>query len=126
VLLSQRRPSRQWRARRDQDAVHGVPALVLQTPVRAGTCRGDGMSRIPPDWVKHDLWRDLEHFPPKWAPVRRRKCDQTKESRACSDSIGSKHALARRTVRDQTRLELRAPAELVPEEYIASPKLRLD
>jgi maleamate amidohydrolase len=22
-----------------------------------------------------------EHFPPKWAPVRRRKCDQTKESR---------------------------------------------
>jgi hypothetical protein len=28
----------------------------------------------------------LEHFPPKWAPVRRRKCDQTKESRTCSDS----------------------------------------
>ena len=35
----------------------------------------------------------VEHFPPKWVPVRRRKCDQPKESRACSDSIGSKHAL---------------------------------
>src|SRR5208282_4724115 len=33
-------------------------------------------------------WRRRE-----WAPVRRRKCDQTKESRACFNSIGSKHAL---------------------------------
>jgi len=24
----------------------------------------------------------LEHFPPKWMPVRRRKCDQHSESRA--------------------------------------------
>jgi len=58
-----------------------------------------------PDFIKRDLrWCQgnmqylrllsrLEHFPPKWVPVRRRKCDQTKESRACSDSIGSKHAL---------------------------------
>ena len=44
-------------------------------------------------WLK-DIGRwSLEHFPPKWAPVRPRKCDQTKESRACSDSIGSKYAL---------------------------------
>jgi len=44
-------------------------------------------------WLK-DIGRwSLEHFPPKWAPVRPRICDQTKESRACSDSIGSKHAL---------------------------------
>src|SRR5579871_183115 len=34
--------------------------------------------------------------------------------------------LARRTVRDQARLELRAPAELVPEEYIVLPELRLE
>src|ERR1700687_1007645 len=25
----------------------------------------------------------LEHFPAKWEPVRRRKCDNAKESRAC-------------------------------------------
>ncbi|HXQ39943.1 MAG TPA: protein-disulfide reductase DsbD domain-containing protein [Candidatus Udaeobacter sp.] len=37
----------------------------------------------------------LEHFPPKWTPIRRRKCDQTKESGACSDSIGSEHAPVR-------------------------------
>src|SRR5579883_1455223 len=36
----------------------------------------------------------LEHFPPKWMPVRRRKCDQTKESRACPDSAESGRALA--------------------------------
>ena len=35
----------------------------------------------------------LEHFPTKWIPVRRRKCDQTKELERRSDSIGSKSAL---------------------------------
>src|SRR3954467_11234910 len=29
----------------------------------------------------------LEHFPAKWEPVRRRKCDNAKESRACPASI---------------------------------------
>jgi len=38
-------------------------------------------SRVLP-WGRH-----LEHFPPKWMPVRRRKCDKTNESRAGSDSI---------------------------------------
>jgi nickel/cobalt exporter len=45
----------------------------------------------------------LEHFPAKACPgldpgceaVRRRKCDQTKESRACPDSNGTGHALAK-------------------------------
>src|SRR5205085_9684506 len=30
---------------------------------------------------------NLEHFPAKWEPVRRRKCDNAKESRACPASI---------------------------------------
>jgi len=37
----------------------------------------------------------LEHFPAKCEAVRRRKCDQTKESRACPDSNGTGYALAK-------------------------------
>src|SRR5712692_688510 len=36
-----------------------------------------------------------EHFPAKCEAVRRRKCDKTKESRACPDSNGTGHALAK-------------------------------
>jgi len=36
---------------------------------------------------------ELEHFPEKWIPVFRRKCDHVKESRARSDSIQSERAL---------------------------------
>src|SRR5713226_3739915 len=35
----------------------------------------------------------LEHFPAKCEAVRRRKCDKSKESRACPDSNGTGHAL---------------------------------
>jgi hypothetical protein len=34
----------------------------------------------------------LEHFPEKWAPVFRRKCDKIKKPRALSDSIESESA----------------------------------
>jgi hypothetical protein len=34
----------------------------------------------------------LEHFPAKWEPVRRRKCDHLRTTRANSDSIGSEFA----------------------------------
>ena len=40
-----------------------------------------------------------EHFPPKWAPVRRRKCDQPEEARAWSDPVGSGRALVGRALR---------------------------
>ena len=36
----------------------------------------------------------LEHFPTKWIPVRRRKCDQTKKPERLLDFIGLKSALA--------------------------------
>ncbi len=38
----------------------------------------------------------LEHFPAKCEAVRRRKCDKSKESRACPDSNGTGHALVAR------------------------------
>ncbi|MFY9734395.1 MAG: DNA polymerase Y family protein, partial [Rhodoplanes sp.] len=36
----------------------------------------------------------FEHFPAKWEPVRRRKCDQQRITRANSDSTGTEFALA--------------------------------
>jgi hypothetical protein len=36
----------------------------------------------------------LEHFPAKWEPVRRRKCDQIRNLERVSDSIETKRALA--------------------------------
>src|SRR5712692_451469 len=38
----------------------------------------------------------LEHFPAKCEAVRHRKCDKSKESRACPDSNGTGHALGMR------------------------------
>ena len=37
-------------------------------------------------------WRRLEHFPGKWEPVRRRKCDHRRTNRANFDSIGTEFA----------------------------------
>jgi len=50
--------------------------------------------------------RRLEHFPPKWAPVRRRKCDKRVESRAHSSSAESGD--------DSIRVEC-APAAMIGE-----------
>jgi superfamily II DNA helicase RecQ len=39
--------------------------------------------------------RVLEHFPEKWVPVFRRKCDKIKKPERFSDSIESENALQR-------------------------------
>jgi hypothetical protein len=44
------------------------------------------------DW----LLTRLEHFPAKWEPVRRRKCDQIRNLERVTDSIESERALAMR------------------------------
>jgi hypothetical protein len=39
------------------------------------------------------MFEGVEHFPEKWMPVFRRKCDQRKKLERVSDSIKSKRAL---------------------------------
>ncbi|HUK11551.1 MAG TPA: error-prone DNA polymerase [Stellaceae bacterium] len=49
--------------------------------------RAHGVEVRAVDVNRSDWDATLEHFPPKWTPVRRRKCDQIKEPGACSESI---------------------------------------
>jgi hypothetical protein len=64
-----------------------TPANSANTPaiIRNSALLGAGVLGAPRFTGGRDRV-DLEHFPPKWTPVRRRKCDQIKESRAGSDS----------------------------------------
>jgi hypothetical protein len=49
-------------------------------------------SRLEPEMRQS---KKLEHFPPKWLPLRRRKCGNSKELERLSDSFQSESALSR-------------------------------
>src|SRR5712692_1200640 len=56
---------------------------------------GAGMRRKP---LKEDRMKFLEHFPEKWRPVFRRKCDQVRNLERVPDSTITERALGRRMV----------------------------
>ncbi|MFM2423187.1 MAG: hypothetical protein RL291_1717, partial [Pseudomonadota bacterium] len=59
----------------------------------AAECRSEGQPEASSGRSTRLAWR-LEHFPPKWAPVRRKKMRQSKDLERGSDSVGSESALA--------------------------------
>jgi len=54
-------------------------------------CRREVPATRSADGAIIALGRRLKHFPPKWTPVRRRKCDKRMESKAHPGSISCKH-----------------------------------
>ena len=59
--------------RREKGAAQAAPFFLASSRNAPGVEKGNSLR--------------LEHFPAKWTPVRRRKCDQCKESRAHPDSF---------------------------------------
>jgi hypothetical protein len=49
---------------------------------RHGDLHASGSARL-----RAALAQSLEHFPPKWTPVRRRKCDQSKDLEHVSNQL---------------------------------------
>ncbi|MCC0009758.1 MAG: hypothetical protein H6875_04845 [Hyphomicrobiaceae bacterium] len=59
-----------------QREMHAFMAAVLLRIARLNPLDGDAQAQ-PPDGQPVES-SQLEHFPTKWTPVRRRKCDQTR------------------------------------------------
>ena len=77
--------------------IHTAVELAMATPtmtnrIAALVQLGDNVLRDPSRAVA-ELF-GFEHFPEKWTPVFRRKCDQPKAARAPSDSLEAESALA--------------------------------
>ena len=56
----------------------------------------------------------LEHFPAKWEPVRRRKCDQIRNLERVSDSIESERTLATKMLWRRERNDVQEADLLLP------------
>ncbi|MCB1528343.1 MAG: matrixin family metalloprotease [Hyphomicrobiaceae bacterium] len=72
-------------------ALYGTPSRRTFITTNRDTNRDPNIQTQP---TTSNALQPLEHFPTKWTPVRRRKCDQTKKRERRSDSIRSQCALA--------------------------------
>ena len=71
-----------------------VPDAMPQAAVSAETPGAPALSAAVPE-ASAGPGTALAHVPAKWTPVRRQEHARTKESRACSDSEATEHALER-------------------------------